>query len=173
MSCKDLENDLLMYVDRRLNDAEKSRVESHLASCAACRKEAEDLRRTWHLLGYLPGRTATGNLPARLLDAARLQLAIERRWSHRILKHAPLIASAALLLIVVGVTMLMPRGTTPNLDAEYATALASLSDPEDREVVQNLDLYENLGTVENIDVLEDSESVEYLDLISSLTDEDF
>ena len=132
------------------------------------------MRETWRLLGYYPGRTVSAQLPARILDAARLQMAIERRWTHRLFRHAPLIASAAVILLVFGITVIFRSHETPRgPDADYQQVLSSIENVEDREVVQNLDLYENLSTVENLDVLEDDQTVEYLDLVASLSDEDF
>lgn len=170
VSCKDHENDLLPYLDRRLDADAAARVEAHLASCPDCRREADRLRQTWKLLGYLPGRNVSPQLPARVLEAARLQLEVERRWTHKLRRHLPIIASAAVVLLVFGVTMLLGPS---RIVSEYERELASLASDEDRAVVQNLDLYENLDAVQNIDVLQDDQVVEYLDLVTSLSDEDF
>lgn len=169
VSCKDHENDLLPYLDRRLDADAAARVEAHLASCPDCRREADRLRQTWKLLGYLPGRNVSPQLPARVLEAARLQLEVERRWGHKLRRHLPILASAAVVLLVFGVTMLLGPG---QIVSEYDRELAALAE-EDRAVVQNLDLYENLDAVQNIDVLQDDQVVEYLDLVTSLSDEDF
>lgn len=170
MSCKDHENNLLPFLDGRLDSKAAAEVEAHLRSCAACRKDVSQMRQTWKLLGYLPGRNVSAQLPARLLEAARVQLEIERRWTHKLRRHLPIIASAAVVLLVFGVTMLLGPS---QLASDYDRELAKLSSEEERAVVQNLDLYENLDTVQNIDVLEDDQVVEYLDLVSSMSDEDF
>lgn len=162
MSCKDRENDLLPYLDNRLDPAAAAKVEAHLKSCAACRKDVDQMRATWKVLGYLPGRNPSRQLPDRILEAARLQLEIEKRWTHRLRRHLPVIASAAVVLLVFAVTMMLGHARDP---------LAGLS-AEERAVVHDLDLYENLDTVQNIDVLEDTQTVEYLDDISSMSDED-
>ncbi|KAF0244674.1 MAG: hypothetical protein FD180_2341 [Planctomycetota bacterium] len=170
VSCKDHENDLVPFLDGRLDAAAASGFESHLKACASCRKEAEQMRRTWKLLGYYPGRNVNRQLPARMLEAARLQLEVERRWTFKLRRHLPIIASAAVVLLVFGVTMLLGPA---QIVSDYDRELAKLSSDEERAVVQNLDLYENLDTVQNIDVLEDGQVVEYLDLVTSLSDEDF
>lgn len=169
MSCKDHENDLVPFLDGRLDAAVAAGVEAHLKACATCRKEAAQMRQTWKLLGYYPGRNVSRQLPARMLEAARLQLEVERRWTFKLRRHLPIIASAAVVLLVFGVTMLLGPA---QIVSDYDRELAKLS-IEDRAVVQNLDLYENLDTVQNIDVLEDGQVVEYLDLVTSLSDEDF
>ncbi|NUN49549.1 MAG: zf-HC2 domain-containing protein [Candidatus Brocadiae bacterium] len=171
MTCKHCEDRLLPWLDRRLDAATSAEFDRHLKSSPACAREAGEMRRTWHLLGYHPGLSPTGNLPARLLEAARVQLDAERRWTWRLRKHLPLVASAAVLLVVVCFSVLWHPGAS-GPDAELNRILASL-DPEEREVVLNLDLYENLETVQHMDVLEDQGVVEYLDLVQSFTDEDF
>jgi anti-sigma factor RsiW len=170
VSCKDHENNLVPFLDGRLDPAATAGVEAHLKSCAACRKEAAQLRQTWKLLGYYPGHNVNRQLPARMLEMARLQLEVERRWTYKLRRHLPIIASAAVVLLVFGVTMLLGPS---RLASEYDRELAKLSSEEERAVVQNLDLYENLDTVQNIDVLEDDQVVEYLDIVTSLSDEDF
>ncbi len=170
VSCKDHENDLLPYLDGRLDAAAAAGVDAHLKVCAVCRKEVAQMRQTWKLLGYLPGRNVSAHLPARLLEAARVQLEVERRWTHKLRRHLPIIASAAVVLLVFGVTMLLGPS---QLASDYDRELAKLSTDEERAVVQHLDLYENLDTVQNIDVLEDDQVVEYLDLVTSMSDDDF
>lgn len=170
VSCKDHENDLLPYLDGRLDSGVAAKVEAHLKTCTACRKEVAQMRQTWKLLGYLPGRNVSAQLPARMLEAARIQLEVERRWTHKLRRHLPIIASAAVVLIAFAVTMILGPS---RVASEYDRELAKLSSDEERGVVQNLDLYENLETVQNIDVLEDDQVVEYLDLVTSMSDEDF
>jgi anti-sigma factor RsiW len=168
--CKGYEHDLLAHLDGRLDHENTARVERHLGDCPACRKEAAAMRETWRLLGYLPGRNLSGRLPERLLEAARLQLEVEKRWSYRLLKHAPLIAAAAIVLAAVCVTILVGPPTAGSTDPD--SIVAGLSD-EEKQIVQHLDLYENLETVQNLDALEDDQVVEYLEAVQSITDEDF
>ncbi|MEK7467341.1 MAG: zf-HC2 domain-containing protein [Planctomycetota bacterium] len=170
MSCKDHEKNLLPFLDGRLDPGAAANVEAHLKGCLACSSEVARIRQTWNLLGYFPGRNVSRQFPARLLEAARIQLEVERRWTHKLRRHLPIIASAAVVLLVFGVTMLLGPS---HITSAYDRELASLSSDEERAVVQNLDLYENLDTVQNIDVLEDDQVVEYLDLVTSLSDEDF
>ncbi|MCE9582075.1 MAG: zf-HC2 domain-containing protein [Planctomycetes bacterium] len=172
MSCKDHENDLLAFLDRRLDASGAAKVEAHIKGCPACSKEASAMRETWRLLGYYPGRNVSGQLPARLLEAARLQLEVERRWTHKLRRHLPIIASAAIVLLAFGVTMMLGPGFRANSASEYERVISQLP-ADEQAVVQNLDLYENLDTVQNMDVLEDNQSVEYIDLLTSLSDEDF
>ena len=168
MSCKDYENDLLPFLDRRLDAPAAARLETHLKSCPACSKEADALRSTWKQLGYYPGRNVSGQLPARMVEAAWLQLEIEKRWIYKLRRNLPIIASAAVVLLVFGVTMMLGPGHLMH----SSNPMDGLT-TEEQAVVQNLDLYENLDTVQNLDVLEDDQVVEYLHLVSSMTDEDF
>src|SRR5271155_3170166 len=49
--CEDVSKQLIAYLDRRANSAERHEVEEHLAACSACHQRAEEPRRGW--LGWL------------------------------------------------------------------------------------------------------------------------
>ena len=50
MKCEDVSKELIAYLDRRSNSAEREGVEAHLAECAACRSRAEEFRKLWNVL---------------------------------------------------------------------------------------------------------------------------
>lgn len=170
VSCKDYENDLLGYLDRRLDPATRARFEGHIASCDACRREARRLEKTWKMVGYHPGWNLSGKIPAAAIEAARLQLLVERRWTHRVMKQAPWIASAAVMLLVFTVTMFYRPGPGPESDLD--PILQGLSD-EERAIVRNLDLYENFGPVDQYEAISEDGIVENLDVVQNVSDEDF
>ncbi len=44
-ACDDFAADLVAYLDDELGDADRGRVEAHLGTCLACRRELEQFRR--------------------------------------------------------------------------------------------------------------------------------
>ena len=50
MKCEDVSKELIAYLDRRANSAERTEVEDHLAGCAGCRMRAEEFRKVWNVL---------------------------------------------------------------------------------------------------------------------------
>src|SRR5271163_795944 len=54
MKCEDVSKELIAYLDRRANSAERHNVEEHLAACSACHQRAEDFRKLWGVLDEVP-----------------------------------------------------------------------------------------------------------------------
>jgi len=72
--------DLVAYLDGELDDAATQEVETKLSQDPAVRTEAEDLKRTWSLLDYLPRPKASEQFTSRTMDKlATIQVASARR----------------------------------------------------------------------------------------------
>lgn len=54
MRCYDARNLLSEYLDDELSGPQRDTVQHHLAECAACRSEYEELRRTFGIIHSLP-----------------------------------------------------------------------------------------------------------------------
>jgi anti-sigma factor RsiW len=65
--CGDVTRRLSDYLDSALPPDERQGVETHLATCEACRKSLQSLRATVGLLGRLPLEPMPPDLKARLL----------------------------------------------------------------------------------------------------------
>lgn len=94
-------DELQLRLDRQLDPATLARVETHLETCASCRRAADELTRTRDLLRALPARPLPAGMAAeidRLLEAeaASPPSAPHRRW----LLAAGLAAAAIVLLAV-------------------------------------------------------------------------
>ena len=106
MTCHDARPQLSGLLDDTLSVAEHQALEAHLAGCAECRRELEQLRGTVALLGRLPPAHAPAGFVDRVMDAA-----YRPPWWRRLLDtlfrplrvKLPLEAAAALL---VGVSAL-------------------------------------------------------------------
>jgi hypothetical protein len=74
MQCEQLKEQLADYWAGALSQAERHAVESHVASCEPCRREAAELGETWRALGTIPDEEPSPALESRfhaMLDAWR------------------------------------------------------------------------------------------------------
>lgn len=99
-----------------LLDPDRTRaVEEHLATCAACRRDLEDLTAVTHLLGEVPPEALLDGPPdgdlvlARTLRQIRAETAARRRrqWAPR------LAAAAAAFAVLLGGGVALGRATAP------------------------------------------------------------
>jgi len=142
MKCEDASNELIGYLDRRANSAERREVEEHLAACAACRMRAEEFRKVWNVLDELPAHE-----PSFAFDAkVRQRIAAEprRAWFKWFVPQPRLAFSVALL---AALTVWMAR-----LPQNPSRTLASA--PTEDEQFQMID---HLGVLENFDMLSNSD----------------
>ena len=106
MTCHDARPQLSALLDDALSVAERQALEAHLAGCAECRRELEQLRETVALLGRLPPVHAPAGFVDRVMEEA-----YRPPWPRRLLDalfrplrvKLPLEAAAVLL---VGVSAL-------------------------------------------------------------------
>jgi hypothetical protein len=115
MTCHDARDRLSARLDDALDAAERHTLDAHLAGCADCRRELEQLRATTALLGRLPSVRA----PAGFVDRVMAE-AYRPPWPRRLLDalfvplrvKLPLEAAAVLL---VGVSALYVHQRTPEV----------------------------------------------------------
>ena len=99
MKCAQINRLFGAYWDDETTQAEREWVETHLASCAACRKQYEEFSRSLELIGSLPRVEPAPDLVERVLARARRAVpapdrvpAASRRW-------IPVTAAVALLVV--------------------------------------------------------------------------
>jgi anti-sigma factor RsiW len=140
MKCEDLSRELIAYLDRRANSAERMEVEDHLANCAACRTRAEEFRKVWNVLDEMPIQEPSLGFDARI----RQRIADEPRagWFRWFVPQPRLALSMALLVALCVWISRLPR--------DYSTT-ATMPAPVTEQ--QQFQVIENLGVLENYDVL--------------------
>ena len=105
MMCEEARQILNDFIDRILPENERARIESHLADCGHCREELARLRSLLDDAAVLP----TAITPGRdLWPAVEAQITAEVRLP-RISRLRPALAAAALLLLVAGASLPLPR----------------------------------------------------------------
>ncbi|MDA2914606.1 zf-HC2 domain-containing protein [Acidobacteriia bacterium AH_259_A11_L15] len=157
------EEEFIPYLDGRLSEAERERLDVHLAACAACRAHCGELRA---LLGVLGEWKAAEPSPA--FDAAlRARLAEEATPPPRWYSLRPVFAGAlaAAILLALGVVLWEPGA--PDAGPPVVTRPPSPSLPtgppgnetppgvsgDDLAVLENPVLLENYELLEEFDIL--------------------
>jgi anti-sigma factor RsiW len=140
MKCEDVSKELIAYLDRRTNSAERMEVEEHLATCAACRTRAEEFRKVWNVLDEMPVQEPSLGFDARI----RQRIADEPRsgWFRWFVPQPRLALSMALLVVLCVWVSRLPR--------DYSTTTTM---PAPVTEQQQFQVIENLGVLENYDVL--------------------
>lgn len=138
MKCEDVSKELIAYLDRRANSAERRDVEEHLVTCEACRTRAEEFRKLWTVLDEVPVTEPSFGFDARLRQ--RIAAEPKPRWFTWLVPQ-PRLAFAMALLVALSVWIARPRDRgTNNLSAD-----------------EQFQMIEHLGVLENYDLLSKSD----------------
>jgi anti-sigma factor RsiW len=144
--CDDISKQLIAYLDRRANSADRNEVEAHLATCSACHERAEDFRKMFGVLDALPTVEPSLGFDARL--HARIAEEPRSRWFGWMVPHPRLAFALALLLALSVWTGDLPRAT--NNGGEAATAA---TEQQDFEAIKDLGVLENYDVLSKFDAL--------------------
>lgn len=146
MKCEDVSKELIPYLDRRANSADRHEVEEHLAACVACRTRAEELRTLWSVLDEVPVVEPSFGFDARM--RARIADEPQPRW-FRWFVPQPRLAMAMALLLAVSVWM-------SRLPQDNSTlAGTAQSEQQQFQVIKNLDVLENYDVLSKFDALDE------------------
>ena len=146
MKCRSLSKDLIAYLDRRANSAERRVVEDHLAECAACRERAEEFRRVWGVLDEMPVIEPSLSFDARM----RQKIAAEPRggilgWFTAQPRLAFSMAMLAVLSFGIAKWHVNPAATP--------APVAAVQQQEDFNAIKDLGVLENYDVVTKMDAL--------------------
>lgn len=144
MKCEDVSVELISYVDRQMDSAERRELDDHLANCPACRTRAEEFRSVSNLLGELPPIEPSFGFDARIRQ--RVAAEPRRAWFSWLVPQ-PRLALAAVLLIALTVWV---AKLPPNNSNSAATTASS---EQDFNAIKNLGVLENYDVVTKMDAL--------------------
>ncbi|MGD0425617.1 MAG: zf-HC2 domain-containing protein [Candidatus Acidiferrales bacterium] len=137
--CEEVSKQLIAYLDRRANSAERHEVEEHLAACSACHERAEDFRKLWGVLDEVPLVEPSLGFDARI--RARIAEEPRRGWLGWLVPQ-PRLAFAMALLLALSVWMAkLPR------EANVA------GNEQDFEAIKDLGVLENYDVLSKFDAL--------------------
>ncbi len=96
MNCKEVQNNLIFYVDNELDDVKKKIIGEHLQSCEVCREKYEFLKNTMSFIEEQSQQKANPFVTTRILA----EIKQEKRQSYWA-KVLNTVAIAAMLVIAV------------------------------------------------------------------------
>ena len=145
MKCEEVSKELIGYLDRRANSAERREVEEHLLECSACRMRAEEFRGVWGALEELPAIEPSFGFDAHV----RQRIAAEPRpgWFSWFVPQPRLAFSLALLLALSVWIAKMPQR-----NATIAPTTAA-NEAEQFQEIQDLPVLENYEVLTKLDAL--------------------
>lgn len=159
MSCNGLSpEELVAWLDGECAAAEAARVQSHVAACAECRREAELLRGSAALLARLPGLAAPAGFETRVVAAARAVPAS----SGRMFRLRPRVAAAAAAIVAVAAGVWWIAADRGASSASVLTSREEEALADDLVVISSLDVLQAADEKELAQVADD------LDVIDSL-----
>ena len=145
MKCKDVSKELIGYLDRRANSAERREVEEHLVLCAACRRRAEEFRELSRVLDQLPVLQPSVGFDARVRE--RVAADPPTKWFHGLIPQPRLLFSMALLVALSVWMARLPQ------DNPGASRTAAQTEQEDFNAIKDLGVLENYDVVTKFDAL--------------------
>jgi anti-sigma factor RsiW len=151
MKCEEVSQQLIEYLDRRANSAERQEMEEHLAACAACRGRAEEFRALSGVLDELPAVEPSFGFDARVRQ--RIAAEPQRKWFGRLMPQPRLAFSMALLLALCILVVKLPQRnpgiapTTAASENEQFQEIRDLGVLEDYDVLTNFDALSELTPV--------------------------
>ena len=143
--CVALEYKLIEYLDGRSQPSDRRAVEEHLAGCASCRAQAEELRTVFTALDDVPAIFPSPSFDATLRARVAAEPAPRRFWSW---VPSPRLAFAVTALVAMSVWIgSMPRTTAP------LAATGQISTEADFGMIRDLPVLENYDVVSKFDAL--------------------
>lgn len=156
-ACTDFEQDLVLYYYQDCTGTEQRRVESHLESCASCRRFLEELR------SLLPGTVKTDDPSPAFWQSysreMRAKLAEEEEKSSwwraisSLFRPVPVMATA--LILALALTVTFTKGWLPSRQTPQDPELVKMT-----SVADNLDFLKSLDFLDSMDLLDAVEGKE-------------
>lgn len=147
MKCEEVSNELIAYLDHRMDSAERHEVEEHLAGCEACRARTNEFRRVWKVMDEVPFIEPSLGFDARIRQ--RVAAEPRRTWFHWMVPQ-PRLALAAVLLIALTVWIAKLPSSHTGTTASNATTASS---EQDFNAIKDLGVLENYDVVTKMDAL--------------------
>jgi len=145
MKCEKVSQELIAYLDGRMDSAGRRETEEHLAGCAICRQRAEEFRRVWSAMDEVPAIEPSFGFDARV----RQRIAAEPRhgwfaW------FAPQVRLAFSAVLLIALTVWVAKRPTGN---SAALRTAGTTTEQDFNAIQDLGVLENYDVVTKMDAL--------------------
>jgi anti-sigma factor RsiW len=143
--CEEVSNQLIAYLDRRANSADRAEVENHLASCSGCRARAEEFRLMFGAMDQIETIEPSVEFDARVRE--RIAQEARPRWFSWLVPQ-PRLAFSMALLLALSVWM-------AKLPHENANVTAAATEEQNFEAIKDLDVLENYDVLSKFDALDE------------------
>jgi len=144
MKCEDVSKELIGYLDRRANSAERRQVEEHFTECAACRTRAEEFRQLWSVLEEVPAVEPSFGFDARVRQ--RVAAEPRPRWFGFVPQPRLAFSMALLFALSVWMAKLPPSNTIP-------TVASASAESEQFQAIKDLGVLDNYEVLTKFDAL--------------------
>lgn len=167
MECKQVLKILPVFLDGALKSDEIDAIGKHLESCEACRKEAVKYHKSWDLLS----QWSDIEPPPAYISRFWTRLAAETSMTESVFAYLrnlltprKLVVAFSTLSVMVIIGLFVFHNYLPSEKAEHALAKMN---PDEIELISNLELAQHFDVIENIDTIEDLDVIENLDSLES------
>ncbi|MGH9733924.1 MAG: anti-sigma factor family protein [Candidatus Acidiferrales bacterium] len=143
MKCEEVSRELIPYLDRRSNSADRAEIEKHLFACETCRTRAAEFRQLMGVLDEVPIYEPSFAFDSRLRE--RIAAEPMRTWFRGLVPQPRLAFAVVLLLALSIVVARFPQRNAPSA--------ASMTPDEQFQMI------DHLTVLENYDLLTKSEAL--------------
>jgi len=164
MNCKKAVELLAGCLAGELEPGEKNELSGHLNSCEACRKELEQLEKSWQLLSaYEPPKLGDGFADSLMRKIRSLRVEDEKPvfsfnlFDLRLTSRTA--AAFATLLLALAVPSLWKLHKGAESPAAVPAAETQAIPVSDKEIIADLEVYENSELLENMNLISDLDTV--------------
>lgn len=130
--CKKVRKNLIAFLNHQLEDEKAKEIEQHLSSCSLCRKEEEELRLTWNLLGRLPVDKDFPDISGGVLERIARE-GQKYSFFQRLIEKITLIPAPALSLLIF--FLAIPPGTLLGKNLYFALSGSYHTSLKDAQIV--------------------------------------
>ncbi|HEX9764934.1 MAG TPA: zf-HC2 domain-containing protein [Candidatus Acidoferrales bacterium] len=163
---------IVPFLDGRLSAAERTPVETHLAACAACRAQVEELRAVVGVLGEWPAVLPSPSFDAAL--RARVAQEAEQGTGWFVLRPAWGAALAAAVVMAAAIAFWPPESTElPPLPQAPGVAVAPQPrTPQEQPVQPETNGSDELAVLDNPEVLDNFKLLAEFDILFEAEEEE-
>jgi predicted anti-sigma-YlaC factor YlaD len=167
MDCQKIQKLIPLYLDSELEDRQLQTIRKHLKDCPHCQRELTLFEKSWDLLSEWEDIEPVPGYKSRFWS----RLSSERAWYEQLLlniKEFFAMKKRSLALVTASVAIILCVLTFSNYLMKIKTnKTLTAMNPQDLELLAELELAQDFDIIENIDWLEDWEVIEDLDRIES------
>lgn len=157
MKCSVIKRKLPLFLDGHLGGKEAAEVKAHLETCVSCKKEMEFLKGTWELLDKWGEISPSPDFKSSLYKRiAQEEVVREKERAIASFKLKPRLIP---LFATLSVALIIGAYFTNSFLSLNAKRLAQLTEGQDIQMLQDLELAENFDIIQDINNLEDFELI--------------